>query len=236
MHHCCFQLKEVWNHKRGKAAERKWADALFFFSFSQLCCAVQRKESDGVRKGKWGLLGQKVEKSENNEGRKHFALDFVRRSQSFPSISASCLPRFSSTDRNTHTHTHKTLKMNINTRLAHSDPQLTQSKCENIKKRETKRSNLPFQLFLAVYTQAWQIVCANCRWKETAVEMLSPLLSQCLSYVVSFKPPDICSNIFAPCRFLRSCSHKHFSATIYECNVAYSHITHQMHACWGWIL
>lgn len=107
----------------------------------------------------------------------------------------------------THTHTQKkTLKMNINTRLAHSDPQLTQSKCENIKKRETKRSNLPFQLFLAVYTQAWQIVCANCRWKETAVEMLSPLLSQCLSSVVSFKTPDICSNVFAPCRFLRSCT------------------------------
>lgn len=210
MHHCCFQLKEVWNHKRGKAGERKWADALFFFFFflaALLCSAKERKWWS--EEGKWGLLGQKVEKSENNEGRKHFALDFVRRSQSFPSISASCLPRFSSTDRNTHTH-QKTpqneQKMNINTRLAHSDPQLTQSKCENIKKRETKRSNLPFQLFLAVYTQAWQIVCANCRWKETAVEMLSPLLSQCLSSVVSFKTPDICSNVFAPYRFLRSCT------------------------------
>lgn len=143
--------------------------------------------------------------------------------------------------RGTHTHIKKKpqneQKMNINTCLAHSNPQLTQSKCENIKKRETKRSNLPFQLFLAVYTQAWQIVCANCRWKETAVEMLSPLLSQCLSSVVSFKTPDLCSNVFSPYRFLRSCTvTTHFSATIYECNVAYSHITHQMPVCWGWSL
>lgn len=56
--------------------------------------------------------------------------------------------------RGTHTDTLTKSKMSINTRLAHSYAQLTQSKCENIKKRDTKRSNLPFQRFLAVYTQA----------------------------------------------------------------------------------
>lgn len=103
-----FNWRKFGTTREGKQVKENGLMLYFFFSFSQLCCAVQRKESDGVRKGKWGLLGQKVEKSENNEGRKHFALDFVRRSQSFPSISASCLPRFSSTDRKTHTHTKKT--------------------------------------------------------------------------------------------------------------------------------
>lgn len=79
------------------------------------------------------LRGQKVEKSgENNGDRKHFALDFVRRSQSFPSISASCLPHFSSTERNRllhNTHTHTRTKTNINTHVSPIATQkVTQSK------------------------------------------------------------------------------------------------------------
>lgn len=79
----------------------------------QFCSAVLRKEIEKrwSSRRKMRLRGQKVEKSgENNRDRKHFALDFVRRSQSFPSISASCLPHSSSTERKgaapEHTHTH----------------------------------------------------------------------------------------------------------------------------------
>lgn len=68
---------------------------------------------------------------------------------------ASRLPHFSSAVRNrllqnTHTHTDKYAKEKTKqyTCLAHSYTQITQPKCKTIRKRKTKQSNLPFQLFL----------------------------------------------------------------------------------------
>lgn len=117
------------------------------------------------------LQGRKVETSrENNRDRKHFALDFVRRSQSFLSISASCLPHFSSTERNRllqNTHTHTPTKTNSNT---HVSPIATHkvTKCKNIKKSPIS----------AVFLQC--ILRHDKLYVQTAVEKRSHLLC-CLS-------------------------------------------------------
>lgn len=94
-----------------KEIKRKQIHALVFLRLSS---AVLRTERDKVGEGEMKLRGENAEKSgENNGDRKHFALDFVRRSQSFPSILASCPAHFSSTEsrrlsaERTHKHTPK---------------------------------------------------------------------------------------------------------------------------------
>lgn len=111
---------------------------------------------------------------ENSGDRKHFALDFVGRSQSFSSIFGQ-LPASLLLSREVQAvsqHTHTLTKTNINT---HAHSHYTQS--HTIKKRKTKRSN---QLCLAVCTHAGQtgdVVSSSCV-SAPSFHTNSPLFAQ----------------------------------------------------------
>ncbi len=148
---------------------------MLLFILSRLCFTVLRKNGGD---GKWVCKETESEEACRKQKRqKHFALDFVRRSQSVPFILASCLPHFSSTERNSlfrNTHT----EANINMCLTHS---LTQTHTDQ-KEKHKKEVIFHFSIFLPCILRHdklyVQTVDEN---RQTAEETTTPLLSVCPS-------------------------------------------------------